>query len=203
MRLTIKAKDLDRLAQRLAKNADQAKKVLTATGSDMKTRVPGWVGTEVTGVYNIKKQEVTPQKAKAGAKPKKTVGHIRVQGTTVSSVEITYTGRLLTPTHFGMKPKALPAAAKGRRKRRPVTVTAEIKKGQRKSLGPDVFLGSNKGGGYIPFKRTGRKAYPIESIKTLSLPQMIDNPNVRANISDKINTELAKRLEHNIRRYLK
>lgn len=201
MRLTIKAKDLDRLAQRLAKNADQAKKVLTATGSDMKTRVPGWVGTEVTGVYNIKKQEVTPQKAKAGAKPKKTVGHIRVQGTTVSSVEITYTGRLLTPTHFGMKPKALPAAAKGRRKRRPVT--AEIKKGQRKSLGPQVFLGSNKGGGYIPFKRTGAKAYPIQSIKTLSLPQMIDNPNVRENISTKINSELQKRLEHNIRRYLK
>lgn len=201
MRLTIKAKDLNKLAQRLEKNADQAKKVLTATGSDMKTRVPGWVSTEVTGVYNIKKQEVTPQKAKAGARPKKTVGHIRVQGTTINSVEITYTGRLLTPIHFGMKPKALPAAARGRRKRRPIT--AEIKKGQRKSLGPQVFLGSNKGGGYIPFKRTGAKAYPIQSIKTLSLPQMIDNPNVRENISTKINSELQKRLEHNIRRYLK
>lgn len=200
MRLTIQAKDLDRLAARLAKNANQAKKALTATGSDMKKRVPGWAGTAVTEVYNIKKQEVTPTKT---GKPKKKAGTIRVEGATVSSVEITYTGRTLTPTHFGMRPKTLTKSAKGKRRRKKSPVTAEIKKGQRKSLGSNVFLGSNRGGGYIPFKRSGRKAYPIESVKTVSLPQMIDNPNVRETLTEKINKGLEERLEHNIRRYLK
>lgn len=200
MRLTIQAKDLDRLAAQLAKNANQAKKALTATGSDMKKRVPGWAGTAVTEVYNIKKQEVTPTKT---GKPKKKAGTIRVEGATVSSVEITYTGRTLTPTHFGMRPKTLTKSAKGKRRRKKSPVTAEIKKGQRKSLGSNVFLGSNRGGGYIPFKRSGRKAYPIESVKTVSLPQMIDNPNVRETLTEKINKGLEERLEHNIRRYLK
>ena len=200
MRLTIQAKDLDRLAARLAKNANQAKKALTATGSDMKKRVPGWAGTAVTEVYNIKKQEVTPTKT---GKPKKKAGTIRVEGATVSSVEITYTGRTLTPTHFGMRPKTLTKSAKGKRRRKKSPVTAEIKKGQRKSLGSNVFLGSNRGGGYIPFKRSGRKAYPIESVKTVSLPQMIDNPNVIETLTEKINKGLEERLEHNIRRYLK
>lgn len=198
MRFTIQALDMDRLAQRLAQNAEQAKKALTATGNDMKSRVPGWVGTEVTGVYNIKKSEITPKKA--GGKPKKMAGNIRVSGTTVSSVTIEYSGRLLTPIHFGMRPKAL-TGGKGRRKRKPIT--AEIKRGQRKALSPDAFLGSNKGGGYIPFRRTTAKAYPIKSIKTVSLPQMVDNPNVRGNLNEKINTELSKRLEHNVRRFLK
>lgn len=208
MRLTIQAKDLDRLAARLAKNANQAKKALTATGSDMKKRVPGWAGTAVTEVYNIKKQEVTPTKT---GKPKKTAGTIRVEGATVSSVEITYTGRPLTPTHFGMTPRTLTKRAntntntkrKKKKARKKTQITAVIKKGQKKSLGSNVFLGSNRGGGYIPFKRSGRKAYPIESVKTVSLPQMIDNPNVRETLTEKINKGLEERLEHNIRRYLK
>ena len=207
MRLTIQAKDLDRLAARLARNADQAKKALKATGIDMKKRVPGWAGTAVTEVYNIKKQEVTPTNS---GKPKKKAGTIRVEGATVSSVEITYTGRLLTPTHFGMKPRTLPKRTqskstnrKRKTARKKTTITAEIKKGKKKSLGSNVFLGSNRGGGYIPFKRSGRKAYPIESVKTLSLPQMIDNPNVRETLTEKINKGLKERLEHNIRRFIK
>lgn len=199
MRFTIQTQDFDKLAKRLAKNADQAEKALKATGNDMKKRVPGWAATEVTEVYNIKKKEITPQKDNGA--PRRTAGNIRVTGQTVTNVVITYTGRVLTPTHFGMRPKALTPTAKGRKKRRPIT--AEIKKGQRKSLGPHVFLGSNRGGGYIPFKRTTNKAYPIESVKTLSLPQMIDNPEVQDKIIKKINSELPKRLEHNVKSFFK
>lgn len=208
MRLTINAEGLDRLADRLARNAEQAKKAIAATGKDMKSRVPGWVGTSVTDVYNIKKQEVTPTKT---GKPKKKAGSIRVEGATLASVEITYTGRPLTPTHFGMKPRTLTKRKKPnpntkRKKktaRKKVQITAEIIKGQKKSLGAGVFLGSNRGGGYIPFKRTGRKAYPIESVKTVSLPQMVDHPKVREELTEKINAGLEERLEHNLRRFLK
>lgn len=198
MRFTIKTLNLDETLKQFGRQKKQAEKALIATGRDMKSRVPGWAADEVRNVYNIQKKEITPKK---GGKPKKMAGKIYVGGTTVSSVTIAYEGRTLTPTHFGMRPKALTGGKGKRKKRKPIT--AEIKKGQRKSLGPTVFLGSNRGGGYIPFKRTGAKRYPIESVKTLSLPQMIDNPDVRENINTKINTELGKRLEHNIRRFIK
>ena len=202
MKLTIEAKNLRQISKQLENRIEPAKKVLTATGNDMKKRVPGWVSTEVTGVYNIKKAEVMPAKKGKDGKWNKTAGSVRVAGTTVSSVTITYSGRVLTPTHFGMKPKKLTPGAKGKKRKRPL-VSAEIKKGQRKVLGSAVFLGNNRGGGYIPFKRSSAKRYPVESVKTLSLPQMIDNPNVREQIEDKVNEELAKRLEHNISRFMK
>lgn len=198
MRFTIQTKGMNELLKQLGQQKKQAEKALIATGRDMKSRVPGWAADEVRTMYNIQKKEITP---KRGGKPKKTAGKIYALGTTVTNITIEYSGRTLTPTHFGMRPKALTGAKGKRRKRKPIT--AEIKKGQRKSLGPNVFLGSNRGGGYIPFKRTGPKAKPIESVKTLSLPQMIDNPNVRENLNERINTELGKRLEHNIRRFIK
>lgn len=202
MKLTIEAKNLRQISKQLENRIEPAKKVLTATGNDMKKRVPSWVSTEVTGVYNIKKAEVMPAKKGKDGKWNKTAGSVRVAGTTVSSVTITYSGRVLTPTHFGMKPKKLTPGVKGKKRKRQL-VSAEIKKGQRKVLGSAVFLGSNRGGGYIPFKRSSAKRYPVESVKTLSLPQMIDNPNVREQIEDKVNAELAKRLEHNISRFMK
>lgn len=210
MRFTIQTQDFDKLAKRLAKNADQAEKALKATGNDMKKRVPGMAASEVTEVYNIKKKEITPaSKPKAGAKPKKMAGSIKLAGQTVSSVTIEYTGRTLTPTHFAMKPKTRRAnpKRKHRKRTRPAPkkeITAEIKNGQRKSLGPHVFLGGNGSGGYIPFVRKGpgRKA-DLEAIRTVSMPQMIDNPKVREEITEKVNVLLEKRLKHNIERLIK
>lgn len=200
MAITIKVKNIEAIAQRLRKQSEQAEKAIKATANDMRNRVPGWVATEVTGTYNIKKSEVMPAKKGKNGKVKKTVGNIAARGVTVNSVQIVYQGRVLTPVHFGMKPKKLTPGAKGR-KRKPIT--AEIKKGQRKALHSDAFLGSNKGGGYIPFKRSGAKRYPIESIKTLSLPQMVENEAVYEKIQKVINTELSKRLEHNVKRFIK
>lgn len=210
MRLTIQTFNMETIAKQLAKNADQAEKALKATGNDMRKRVPGMAASEVTEVYNIKKKEITPaSKPKAGAKPKKMAGSIKLAGQTVSSVTIEYTGRTLTPTHFAMKPKTRRAnpKRKHRKRTRPAPkkeITAEIKNGQRKSLGPHVFLGGNGSGGYIPFERKGpgRKA-DLEAIRTVSMPQMIDNPKVREEITEKVNVLLEKRLKHNIERFIK
>lgn len=200
MKMTIKATGIKAVTKQLEKDAKAAQKVLTATGNDMRRRVPGKVADEVVTAYGIKKSEITPI-SKSAKKPKKTAGSIRVKGATVSEVSITYAGRLLTPTHFSMTPKAPPKPTGKKRRRNPIT--AQIKKGQRKSLGSDVFLGSNRGGGYIPFRRTTKSRYPIESVKTLSLPQMIDNENVSKRIQQDINELLEKRLEHNLKRFLK
>lgn len=195
-RLKIEAKNLARLSKELARRVEPAKKVIQATTGDMRSRVPGLVATEVREVYNIQKKEITP--IARNGKPKKLAGHISVSGQTVEAVQIVYEGRPLTPTHFGMKPKKLTGRGKKRKE-----ITAEIKKGQRKALHTDAFLGSNRGGGYIPFKRTGAGRYPIESIKTVSLPQMVDNPNVKEKIESGVNDLLSKRLEHNIKRFMK
>lgn len=196
MRFTIKTLNLDETLRQFGRQKKQAEKALIATGRDMKSRVPGWAADEVRKVYNIQKKEITPKKGS----PKKMAGRIAVKGKLLSDVAIAYEGRTLTPVHFGMRPKALTGGKGKRRKRKPIT--AEIKKGQRKSLGPSVFLGSNRGGGYIPFKRTG-EGRAIESVKTLSLPQMVDNPTVQESINSRIDTEIAKRLEHNIQRFMK
>lgn len=210
--IKISTKGIKEITKALEKNVKKAEQVITATASDMRTRIPGYVADEVRGVYNIKKQEVMPAKKGKDGKIKKTAGGVRVSGVTIASVEIVYTndGRMLTPTHFSMKPakplKSKAVKKKGvvvGRKRQRYEVTAEIKKSQRKALHPDAFLGSNNGGGYIPFRRTGARPYPIEAIKTLSLPQMVENEIVSNRIEKTINTELGKRLEHNINRIMK
>ena len=208
MKMTIKATGIKAVTKQLEKDARAAQKVLTATGNDMRRRVPGKVADEVVTVYGIKKSEITPI-SKSAKKPKKTAGSIRVKGATVSEVSITYAGRLLTPTHFSMTPKAPPKPTGKKRKRKPIT--AQIKKGKRKSLGSDVFLGLNKKqndgeekkGIYIAWRRKTNNRYPIESVKTLSLPQMIDNQAVNKRIQQDVNELLEKRLEHNLKRFLK
>lgn len=205
-RMTISVRGLDTLAKRLEQKQKQAEAVITRTASDMRTRVPGWVAKEVTADYHINKTEITPK----GVIKKRTAGTVRVSGTTIDSVAIVYEGRPLTPIHFAMWPKKPRAARSGKRKHRKrrttrpqaKPITTEIKRGQRKALPSDAFLGSNHGGGYIPFRRTGRSRYPIESIKTVSLPQMVTNENVKQRINEKINQQLQKRLEHNLKRYL-
>ena len=199
MKMTIKAQGLKAVAKQLEKDAKAARKVLTATGNDMRRRVPGKVADEVRTVYNIKKSEVTPS-GKSG-KPKRKAGSVGVKGATISEVTITYTGRLLTPTHFSMTPKKPQPQGRGKRKRKPVT--AEIKKGKRKSLGPSVFLGDNGAGQYIPFRRTTKKRYPIEALRTLSLPQMVDNDAVSKRIEKDVNDLFETRLEHNMKRFMK
>lgn len=201
MRMTIKANSIKTVMRKLEKDAKAAQKVLKATGADMKRRVPGKVADEVRAVYNIKKSEITPSGKKGAAKAKRKAGSVKVKGATVSQIEIVYSGRVLTPTHFGMRPKTLTKPTGRNRRRKPIT--AEIKKGQRKSLGSNVFLGSNSGGGYIPFKRKGKSRYPIQAVKTLSVPQMVDNRTVSRAINRDINQMLEQRLEHNLNRFMR
>ena len=82
-------------------------------------------------------------------------------------------------------------------------VNASIHKGQKKALGSDVFLGQSGSAGtiQIPFQREGVKRLPIKAVKTVSVPQMIDNENVNAAIYERIGVEGIKRLNHHVDRY--
>lgn len=169
-------------------------KVINRTMGDFRSRGPGWVSQEVVKEYNIKKKDVN-----AAKKGVKNVGNVKVSGVTLDNLEIHYQSRLLTPTHFSMKPASRPANGKA------YNVTAQIKKmGARKALSHKAFLSQSGGEGttHIPFQRKGQSRYPIEPIKTVSVPQMIDNSHVNEDIYKRINEELGKRLEHNLNRIL-
>lgn len=197
--MQISLKGYARLIDELNKVTKDSESVIKKTTSDFKSRAPAWVAAAVSETYGIKKAEIT--KAKSGAKA---VGKVKVSGILVDNVQITFSGRVLTPTHFRMKPTKRPTSKKdesGRttRKARKYTVTAEIFKGKRKVLGSNVFLGTNKGTGQIPFQRTGKARTPIEAIKTVSIPQAITNEIVASQIQKSIDEGLTKRLEHHMK----
>lgn len=210
--INIDIKNLNELARSLTNVEEVAEKAVKKTLSDFKSRAPAWISAAVTDPYGIKKSEV-----KDAISGKKKIGSIAIAGITVDSVAIEYSGRPLTPTHFKMKPTKVPAKREKAFKRvpgsgvgegggnvamvkapAPYTVTAEVYKGKRKVLGSDVFLGTNKGTGVIPFQRTGKGRTPIESIKSTSVPQMITNEKVTEEIKKNIDEGLGKRLQHHV-----
>ncbi len=184
---------LDSVVDELQDMHDRSKKVVQRTIADFKSRGPSWISQEVAKEYGIKKSDVN--ETKAGIRGRSSV---RVHGTRIDDLSIIYRGRVLTPTHFGMKPRIRP-------RKGPYVVTALIKRSSgRKPLGEKVFLGTPKNAKaetpQLPFQREGDARYPIEVIKTVSVPQMITNETVSENIHKRINTELGKRLEHHLKR---
>lgn len=183
------------------KKADKiSKKIANDVIKDVRSRAPSWVSQSVRTVYGIKAKDILPPKTEQG----KGVAKIKFKGKTFKRLRMVYKGRLLTATHFNAGPKEIP--------KKKYKVKATIHKGQRKVLGKSVFLGSNKkkkkGGinenvGYIPFQRMTDKAYPIEAVRTVSLPQMIDNEQVNKEISKKLTIGIEKRFEHAKSRYWK
>ena len=184
--------------------------VLNRTMSDIKKRAPSWVAAEVAGQYGIKKQEVGDGETST----------LKVVGNSINDVALVYRGRVLTPTHFGMSPKAPKEGAytlkativKGKR-----TTLGKVKKltkkqraalgknfrreGTRKSDHSPIMLMAPKGV-YIPFQRKSTNRKDVEAIKTLSVPQMIDN-RAAPHIHKAIGENLQKRVEHHMRLFEK
>lgn len=192
---TIKAqiKNLQEVRKNLENIKAAGEKAVKRTVSDIRSRAPGWVSQEVAAVYGIKKGEINP--AGKGAK----AGSISVRGETIDNLQLVYSGRVLTPTHFGMTPRSRPASQPGGRPRK-YTVKAAVFKGQKKTLGSNVFLG---GSASIPFKRVGSGRLPIKAVKTLSVPQMVDSDRVMPQVEKRLNEEIGKRLDNNVKNSMK
>lgn len=189
--LEITIKNLKKIEDDIKEKEANLVKAVNATTNDFKRRGHGWISQEVTQVYAIKKKDVT--KTKKGAKVN---GKVSIAGVKLNNIEIEYKGSLLTPVHFKMTPKKRPA-------RKEYRVSAEIKKGSKARLPKNVFLADNGRGTEIPFQREGADRLPIKSVKSVSVPQMITNKDTAGRIQERINTELEKRLAHNIERFNK
>lgn len=215
--MTVALQNFAGLREQLQGMDEAAERAVKRTVSDFKSRAPGWISTAVTERYGIKKKEV--KDAITGTKK---IGKVNIGGVAVDNVAIEYSGRPLTPTHFKMKPSRVPAKREKEYRRvpgagvgqggsdvamvkppAPYSVTAEIIKGKRVKLSDDAFLGTNRGTGMIPFQRTKQGRTPIESIKTVSVPQMVTNPEVAEQIQKNIDEGLSKRLQHHVEQELK
>ena len=188
------------------------RKAISSTVKDVKARAPGWIAQEVTAVYNIKKGEITPS---SGGKPKKMAGSVSVSGETIEELTITYSGRLLTPVHFGMTPKTAPPG-------KSYTLRMQVVKGQKKVIGRylntrtpggpysershNILMGTGntKAGGVsaIPFQRMSRTRTDIKKFTTISVPSMITSERTNEKILKRLQDETAKRLQHNLDRAL-
>ena len=185
--------NIGKAVDELTKKKKAIQKALDRTVADCKQRGPAQVTKAVTAVYGVKAKTVTQagQGAKRGAK---SAGKIQVQGYEIDNLQLVYSGRLLTPSHFSMSPKNRPDGGKKYK------VRAAILKGQKKVLGTGVFLAPSGSVGttQIPFKREGEKRLPIKAIRTVSIPQMISNEIVAQDIKERMENLLNARLNHNL-----
>lgn len=228
---TMEIKDLQKVIDKFGNIDKNGRKAVKATVKDVRARAPSWVAQEVTKVYTIPISEVRPATKKDMENNVKKAGSIKVRGETLERMQITYTGRRLTPIHFKMKPTepsellksydAVPSAGiqiSGNRKakvamvhqRKPYDITLTIKRGQTKALRgkydtpPFLARVSKTSSKLIPFQRKGKDRNAITAIHSTSLPQMISsNEDVKTAIENRLRDELEKRLAHNIKRFVK
>lgn len=200
-------KNYGQVVKALGKIQQQAEKDLQGVIRDVRREATKKIADEVAQNYNVKKSEITAGKivrSKVTAK--------------AGSIEIKYTGRLLTPTHFKgyspKKPSALTEKSvvipgqgisfKGKpgqfatvRIRKPYKVKAEIKKGNKITFSQGTFVAPAAKGSqtYIPFQRSGESRKAVEALKTLSVPQMVTNDEVAKNILEHLSGSVSKGLD--------
>lgn len=88
--VTGQIKNYMQFRKKLDDRQKDARKAMDNLTSDIKKRAPGWVATEVTKQYGVKKGDITGQK----------IGNVRTEGSDFTEVRIVYTGRVLTPIDF-------------------------------------------------------------------------------------------------------
>ena len=207
------------LVKRLRKLENGGRIAIERTVSDFAKRAPAWVSKGVREHYGVDAGAIK-ESAKA---PKRGRTSIKVAGISVDGVTLVYKGRTLTPTHFKMSPKARPTAQQNKPIRTPgqviagsagspvlmvrppkrYTVKATIIKGKRTSLGRGTFIAEGNGGVALPFqKKDPEQRGPIEALRTLSVPQMIDG-RARETVGEIISENLEKRFEHHIKQVTK
>ena len=193
---TVSYSGADDVVKKLQKLKDGGEVAIKRTVSDFKSRAPGWVSKGIRQHYGV-------------------------------DTAAEYEGRTLTPVHFKMSPK-VPKGRQNKRDRKipgqtvnfkgeagpfamvrapkPYTIKVTIIKGQRTALKQGTFLAPSKkddeGALMLPFQRKGSGRSPIEAVRTLSVPQMIDG-RARETIEQTINEKLGERFNHHIEQAMK
>lgn len=204
------------IVKRLDKLEGGSEVAIRRTVADFRSRAPGWVSQGIREHYGVDTKAIK----EAQKKPKRGKTSIKVKGAEIDGVTLEYRGRTLTPLHFKMSPKKQPDTKQSKLQRIPgqavatnspvamiaqpkkYRVKATIIKGKRTNLPPGTFIAPGNGGVSLPFQRKGKGRMPIEVVRTLSVPQMIDG-RARETIDKTIQENMQKRFEHHINQIMK
>jgi len=213
---SVKCAGGNELIKRLRKLESGGEVAIKRTVSDFASRAPAWVSKGIREHYGVETAVIK----EATQKPKRGNTSILVAGVKVDGATLVYKGRTLTPVHFKMSPKQQPAAQQDKAIRIPgqaiadagnvamirppkkYRVKATIIKGKRSSLPTGTFVASGNGGVSLPFQRTSEARMPIEAVRTLSVPQMIDG-RAKETIEQNISEKLGDRFEHHIKQAMR
>lgn len=215
-KFSVKFSGGNELVKKIRKLENGGKVAIERTVSDFTTRAPGWVTKGVREHYGVDAVAVRD----AAQRPKRGKTSIKVAGITVDGATLVYKGRTLTPVHFKMSPKQPQTAQKKKEIRIPgqaiadagkvamirppkrYKVKATILKNRRATLPPGTFIAAGNGGVSLPFQRKSEARMPIEAVRTISVPQMIDG-RARETVQEIIGENLEKRFEHHIKQAMK
>lgn len=204
------------LVKRLRELETGGEKIIKKTINDFSSRAPAWVSKGIREHYGVDNVAIKD----AGPKKKRGATSIKIGGNTVDGVALVYEGRTLTLRHFKMSPKSMPTERAKKQIKIPgqaiagagdvamirppkkYKVRATIIKGQRVKLPDNTFIASSNGSPALPFQRTGPGRMPIEAVRTLSVPQMIEG-RARETVQEKVGEGLEKRFQHHVSQFIK
>lgn len=217
--MEIKLTNLPQVVKQLQGIQRGGEEAIERTVKDFRGRAPAWVSRAVRKYYGIPAKEISPKTKKDVENKVKKAGQIYSRGKTLSTMAIVYYGRVLTPARFNMQPK-LP--------NKTYSIKVTIQKGRRRRLGGKKALTkaqkTNIGRNFTHQGKRNRRKYPIllkytgakgegkipyipmrllpndkwHVIRSVSLPQMVENKRVQEEIYKEVDANLSKRLEHHI-----
>lgn len=175
----------------------KGKVAMQRTVSDMKRRLPGPIATTVRKYYSIEAAEINPTSTKAVQG--KEAASIKVEGDTVASLSLVYEGRVLTPFGHGFGLTETP----GKNGHSKIRFSVKKKRQQIKGKYGTAYMAPAKAGSTvrIPFQRVPGTD-DIEVIRTVAVPEMIDNKEANAAIYERIGSIVNDRAKHNFKRIL-
>ena len=197
--LRVETPNLDKTIKSLNLNdkavADAVKKSIRKGTKD----APKLVVNAITAVYGIGKRDPELVEATNGAKESgkrfNKKSRILVHGSLVGGIQLLYEGRRLTPTHFKMRWKQ---KEDGRYDIRATFIKGHRKKLSDKKYGTPLFMAPQQTGVMLPWQRKGKKRLPVYAIKTIGIPQMVENETVRADYEPKIDAMITKIVQENV-----
>lgn len=214
--MSVSYKGAPEIVKKLHKLEHGGEVAIQRTITDFTTRAPAWVSKGIREHYGVDTAAIKD----AERKPRRGKTTIKVAGINVDGATLEYKGRTLTPVHFKMAPKQRPEAQQKNPIRVPgqavgngspvamirppkkYKVKATIIKGKRSTLPSGTFIAAGNGGSVLPFQKTSEERMPIQVVRTLSVPQMIDG-RARQTIEETISEKLGERFQHHVKQAMK
>lgn len=221
--LDVSIKGIEKLKADVEAMNKQSETVLKRTVNEFNTRAPAWIAKAITTTYNIKAAEVKKAMQSKRGRERLTFGEVKIKGHVVANASIEVSGRRLTLSHFLSSPRRIPKKRQKNRSVVPVSgtdggefytlhqlapyqVNVEVRRGNgrvvRGTSGMPVGL-MRSGSSLLPFQREGAARTPINIFHTVSIPQMVGDESVSAEIHRSIEENMGKRLKHHMKQVMK